>query len=250
MTPRNRFSIARLRRGVALLRRRGLAGNVHWFAAIIPYRLWLHFSPAGRRELYFDTVNRVNTGKDDEVRPDIDVSGDRCDEIKPHEPTMPWRFLTAMRQVVQVDYSKFVFIDIGCGKGRALLLAEQFPFKRVIGVELSPALVDIARTNLAQYGSQSEVICAEAGSYDLPREPLVLYLYNPFVGSLFDSFIFRVEESIRLVPRPVYIVYNYPVCEARLSASPSFTRLASSRELFPRLAREYELFAVYAHLNG
>jgi hypothetical protein len=47
-----------------------------------------------------------------------------------------------------IDYAQFVFIDFGSGKGRPLLLATQFPFKHIIGVEFSEELHRIAEENI------------------------------------------------------------------------------------------------------
>lgn len=233
----------RITRGLSLkwaLKQHGLLGSVRWLVLSVPYHLWLHLSPDGRRELAFDALNDVDTeGIVHASQLDIPVPLDQRREIIQYAPTRPRRFFQLLN-AVPVDFSKFVFVDVGCGKGRALLLAERFPFKRIIGVEFSPALVEIARANVSRHCGRCGVICADACSYELPREPLLLYLSNPFTGSLFARFLSNVEASIRAHPRPVYVLYSTPVCEGQLAASSLFVRLASRQKLF----------ALYAHVNA
>jgi SAM-dependent methyltransferase len=51
----------------------------------------------------------------------------------------------ALKDLLPLD--TYTFIDLGCGKGRALLVASEFPFRAIIGVELSSRLAEIARRN-------------------------------------------------------------------------------------------------------
>src|SRR3954466_14494536 len=80
-----------------------------------------------------------------------------------------------------------VFLDLGAGMGRILVLAARYPFKRVIGVELAPELAAIARRNLASARlrrrvGDTEVITADATTYVVPDDVTVVYLFNPFTG--------------------------------------------------------------------
>jgi len=71
-------------------------------------------------------------------------------------------------------------VDLGSGKGRALIIAARMGFQRVIGVEFAAELADIARRNLAITEARAEVILGDAGEYALPDGALGIYLYNPF----------------------------------------------------------------------
>ena len=74
---------------------------------------------------------------------------------------------------------------MGSGKGRALVAAA-LPFRRIVGVEFSPELEELARANVERfmrksaYGGSIESVCEDATAYDLPPEPLVLHFFNPF----------------------------------------------------------------------
>src|SRR5580704_1717125 len=77
----------------------------------------------------------------------------------PYQPTEPGLFTEMIERTVEqarVDLSEFTFLDLGSGKGRTLLMASDYPFRRIIGVELLPSLDEIARENLRQYKSESQ----------------------------------------------------------------------------------------------
>src|SRR6202453_3410424 len=80
-------------------------------------------------------------------------------------PSVFHAVMDAMRERLQLDFERFTFVDAGSGKGRALLLASDYPFREIIGVELSPELERIARSNIARY--------AEAKGSLVPRPPVI-----------------------------------------------------------------------------
>jgi SAM-dependent methyltransferase len=84
-------------------------------------------------------------------------------------------------------------VDLGSGKGRALIIAARMGFRRVIGVEFAAELADIARRNLALTGSRAEVILGDAGEYAFPGGPLGIYLYNPFSGEIMRKVAAQLE---------------------------------------------------------
>ena len=102
----------------------------------------------------------------------------------PYQPTDPALF-REMMSALPIQFDKFTFIDIGSGKGRTLLMASEYPFQKIIGVELLPELHQVAQENLRLYQSESqkcfalESVCGNATTFPFPAEPLVLYLFNP-----------------------------------------------------------------------
>src|SRR5690348_15787582 len=93
-------------------------------------------------------------------------------------PSEPWLFEEIMR-VLDIDFRQFTFIDLGSGKGRTLLMAASYGFRRTIGVEYMPELHRAAVENLRRfvvaqgiYSTQVECICLDARDFDFPPEPL------------------------------------------------------------------------------
>jgi SAM-dependent methyltransferase len=163
----------------------------------------------------------------------------------PYQPTEPGLFTEMIERTVEqarVDLSEFTFLDLGSGKGRTLLMASDYPFRRIVGVELLPSLDEIARENLRQYKSESqrcfafESICADATDFPLPSEPLFMYLFNPFPESILRQVIANLEKSIREHPRPVYVLYHNPLLEHVVSEGGSLHKIAGTHQ--------YSIFAV------
>jgi len=122
-------------------------------------------------------------------------------------------------QALPVSPEGFTFIDLGSGKGRTLLMASDYPFRRVIGVELLKELHDVARKNIANYHSDQqkcfdlEAISEDARQFEFPAEPFVLYLFNPFPEYVLRSVLENLRRSLNEVPREFYVIYHNLVHE-------------------------------------
>lgn len=95
---------------------------------------------------------------------------------------------------LDIRYEDWHFVDVGCGKGRALMIAKKFPFKRVIGVEYSPKLATAAR---ALTGAM--VSCCDAADYKFPEAPLVVFMYHPFDKSVLEKVLANLHGEVILV---------------------------------------------------
>jgi SAM-dependent methyltransferase len=115
-----------------------------------------------------------------------------------------------------IGYSEFTFVDVGSGTGRAMLIASLFPFRRIIGVELSSELNEIAQKNLSRCNKDKQkckdvaALLADACAYEFPPEPLVIFMYNPFGEKTMSHVIGNLIGSFRECPRPILIVYWRP----------------------------------------
>ncbi len=146
----------------------------------------------------------------------------------PYQPSEPMVFEEMLRSL-EIDCSKFTFVDIGSGKGRTLLMAAEFGFHRVIGVELLLELHEVALRNIATSGySNVESVCADGRDYSFPREPLVLYLFNPLPATALSQTISSLRNSLQEHPRPVKIIYHNPVSEGVLSSAPFLKKIHST----------------------
>lgn len=105
------------------------------------------------------------------------------------------------------------FIDLGSGKGRALLLASRYPFAKVIGVEFARELVEEARRNAANFPAAEqkctdvESVHGDAITYELPPTDTVLFLYNPFNAKIMEGVAQHTLASLRAHPRALHVVY-------------------------------------------
>jgi tRNA1(Val) A37 N6-methylase TrmN6 len=144
--------------------------------------------------------------------------------------------MDALAQHTKINFKDFTFIDLGSGKGRALLMAADYPFRRILGVELLPSLNQIAQQNLAQYHSESqkcfaiESVCADATAFALPEAALVIYLFNPFPESGLRSALANLQDSLNRHPRPTYVVYHNPQLEAVLNETGRLKRIVGTHQ--------------------
>jgi SAM-dependent methyltransferase len=112
-----------------------------------------------------------------------------------------------------VDFARFAFVDYGSGKGKALLLAADYPFREIVGVEFARPLHDIAARNIALYSSPTQrchairSACADALAFEPPGGPLVGFFFNPFDDATTDGVIAKLVESVRRDPRDVFVIY-------------------------------------------
>ena len=160
---------------------------------------------------------------------DPELSG----EGVPYARTPELVFEEAMRAVA-ADLRGFTFVDIGAGKGLALLLASRYPFQRIVGVEFSKPLVETALANFRAFKDQAQrcsdlsCVCADALFYVLPEEPLVLYLFNPFQGSLMRGMARKVAERLRGRPEDIWLIYVNPVEHRMFDEIPELQRVSCS----------------------
>jgi SAM-dependent methyltransferase len=140
------------------------------------------------------------------------------------------------------------FVDFGCGKGRVLLLASEFGFSRVVGVEFSGLLCEIARANVAGYrrrrsgGAPIMVIEGDAAEYKFMDDETVLFFFNPFDAVVLAAVLDGVVASVHRRPRRVWIVYNNPRWPEVIECA-GFTPIG--RHTFPS-----GVFTIYENLSS
>lgn len=125
----------------------------------------------------------------------------------------PSVFRAVMAQLPAELRSGATFIDIGSGKGRAAMLASQYSFEKVIGVEIAPDLHRIATENVARFIPKGtdcapvELMLADAAAYTFPAGPLVVYLYHPFCRPVLERVLRNLGQSLADQPREAAVVY-------------------------------------------
>ncbi len=108
------------------------------------------------------------------------------------------------------------FIDYGCGKGRALFVAEYCGFTNLIGVDIAKELIEDANQNKLLYkkinpSSKIDFYFEDAITYQIPREAKVFYFFNPFGLEIMQKVIENIKESVASNPRKVYCLYLNPI---------------------------------------
>lgn len=224
---------------------------LHWIRDSIHYRGFIptaalfltrvfeflrDLTPARRRlrfgDLQFDFDHNVNT-----TWSNVGLRT-RIREIfsgEPYQPIEADQFHEMIR-ALNIDPAHFTFIDLGSGKGRALLLASEYPFRRIIGVEILPELHAIAQENIRKYTNPTqrcfnlESVCADARDYTLPNEPTLLYLFNPFFEPVLKDVLACIGNSLRAKPRDFLLLYANPLSEHVVASANSFNKVSGTHQ--------------------
>lgn len=124
-------------------------------------------------------------------------------------------------RMLPIDPGEFTCIDFGSGKGKVLLLAAEFGFRKAVGVEFSPSLHAVAAANVDRYKQATnrdceiECICQDAAEYPIPEGNLVIFLFGPFHEPVFMEVVKKLRQSLEVHDRPVYLInFGSPLAKA------------------------------------
>ena len=137
---------------------------------------------------------------------------------------------------LSIDHSRYTFIDIGSGKGRALLVASEFPFARIVGVEYDARLHGIASRNVQRYRSRTqrcrdiECLHRDALQFPFPTGPLVVYMFNPFRPPVLVPLLRNLQASYARAPRDIILLYASPTHREFVTAETVLAPALSARD--------------------
>ena len=121
------------------------------------------------------------------------------------------------------------FVDVGAGMGRVVLLAAKRPYRQIVGVEISPALHEIAKANRDKFPKDGvrcrdiRLVRADASVFTFPRGDLAVYLYNPFRSEVFAPMLDRL---LAVSAREVVLLYHTPLERETIEAREAFDCVA------------------------
>lgn len=108
------------------------------------------------------------------------------------------------------------FIDIGCGKGRAMCVAAQMGAQKITGIDFSKEFCDQSKLNLLKTQQkfpqlQFSVLNNDAFYYEIPADADCIFMFNPFDEVIMSGVIENIEMSLEEHPRPVTVIYANPM---------------------------------------
>lgn len=141
---------------------------------------------------------------------------------------------------LQFRPQQFVFMDLGCGKGKPLFFASDYPFKAIVGVEASHETAAIALKNVRTYKSPRQkctninIITDDVLNYEFPSEHLVIYLGNPFVphSPMYDTLLERLKDVLIRYDKQMYIMYYCPDSHAHFDRCPFLEKITHYKSIF------------------
>jgi SAM-dependent methyltransferase len=163
---------------------------------------------------WFDFSRGVETDRPTALH-HLSLAG-RAEDGQSYAAARPGGIRMALRGLPIKDFSAFTFVDLGSGKGRALMIAAEYKFRRILGIEFARELHEAAERNLTAWkkryrpGMDVESVHADALDYHFPEEPLVIYYFNSFAPAAAAKVLTRLGTSLAEKPREVYVIYMFP----------------------------------------
>lgn len=145
------------------------------------------------------------------------------------------RVFARIIRAAAIEPANYVMVDFGSGKARALILGAEYGFKRLLGIELAPALHEAAVRNVHAYRQRRtqappiELHCGDAAAWPIPEERVFLFLYNPFAEPVVARIARRLEISLRRRPRDVVVAYRNPVHARVFDGLASLVKIGANR---------------------
>jgi len=137
-----------------------------------------------------------------------------------YRPLWEGMFHTALESL-GTPLEGYTFVDLGCGKGKLLLLGAGYPFARIIGVEFAPALLATAQRNIERFrdlhpeAPPIEAVLGDARHWTLPAGPVVALIFNAFDPNTTREVMKGIDrEAAREAPLFVLYVNLRRVAEA------------------------------------
>ena len=243
--PTRLFKWSDLQRLASLVRARGIGGALTEARTATLYRL---AALEGRR---FDRTHSVETNELVFME-DLTRAAEQRGADPNYTPSLTSLLRIALRQLPH-DLSDHVFIDVGSGKGRVLLVAAQHKFKRVVGVELTQELHEQAQRNIATFRGPRQTpeihsVLSDAREFEIPEEPCVLYIFGAVAvyGELFGTVIRNVERSYLRAPRAMFLITLNVEATAVMQENSVFTELAVRGILTSVVLRKFGSVRIFA----
>jgi SAM-dependent methyltransferase len=171
-------------------------------------------------DLEFDRRFGINTATSIPAWKLTDVSSPNLVHAANYVPSQE-KDVSMLFGLLPIQPEDYVFVDLGSGKGKVLLLAAEYGFARIVGVEFSPSLHAMAQANIERYRAVSsrnctiESVCQDAANYAIPSEKLVIFLYGPFHEPVFRSVVARLRQSLETHDRTIFVInFGSPLAEA------------------------------------
>ena len=162
----------------------------------------------------FDWRHHIRTCQTAEL-PRLTIRSGNAEHGTGYGPSHP-KLVFEILDSLGIDYREYIFVDLGSGKGRTLVIASEYPFQRIVGVEFAEELHRTALENVANYTSRTqqskniECLLLDATEFVPPPIPTVFWMYNPFRPPVLIPVLRNLEKSLSAVQRDVILVYLTP----------------------------------------
>jgi SAM-dependent methyltransferase len=144
----------------------------------------------------------------------------------------------------------FTLVDVGCGKGRAVMLASEYGFREIVGVELNSRLAAVAKKNLHKWlrspraCANVAVVHGDALSFPVPDGPVVLFFFNSFEQEMVEMWLDRLAHAASARTHPIDLIYVHPEFDALVRRVPGMQAIAHAEIPFSAEDAAADVFGV------
>lgn len=134
-----------------------------------------------------------------------------------YQPTKVIYLRKFLQQIKAIIPAKPVLVDFGCGKGRVLLIASEYGFNELRGIEFSHELCEIAKINIDIFRSRNKtdavfrIIESDVTKYSVQSDENVFFMFNPFSETVMEQALNNISTSLKEWPRKILIIYVNPI---------------------------------------
>lgn len=164
----------------------------------------------GELKYRIDTTAAINVSR-------LKLKGNQLKHATEYMPVNYFTLETLLERIPDIA-KKGIFLDIGCGKGRAMCVAAMHGYKRVEGIDFAKELLDAAEKNLAGIKKRNPVInynllWGDVNSLSIDERVSTIFLFNPFDEVLMKQVIRKINNSLAKRPRCLFVLYCTPMYE-------------------------------------
>ena len=197
----------------------------------------------------FDRKHMVDTAGSVRLE-DLIVLGDNKKHGVYYEPT-PQKVFLRLLSKLDIEYQEFEFVDFGCGKGRPLILAARYPFRKITGVEFAVELAEVARSNLRSFVDKRqqcqnlEVLCMDARQYEIPEGKAILYFFNPFNICIMEAIAQNLKKTFTRTRAKKIVIYYHPQSARVFEKLPFLKKVESGERLVNFASPQFRGFVIF-----
>ncbi len=161
----------------------------------------------GERKYNIDTTAAINLSK-------LKLKGN---QLKHATEYMPVNYFTleVLLERMPDAAKRGIFLDIGCGKGRAMCVAAANGYQKVEGIDFARELISAATNNLERIKKQYPLTrytltWGDLNSLAIDEHVSTIFLFNPFDEFLMKQVIRKINSSLAKHPRHLFVLYCTP----------------------------------------
>ncbi len=198
--------------------------GINWNFRIASYVIW--------QEIKGEKKYRINTTGANELK-SMEKQGIDISHATVYMPVTYFQLEEIFRELPR-DQRKH-FMDIGCGKGRALCVAAHHGYGKVTGIDFSEEFCLAAKKNLEITKEDFPSLTYTITTQDASLSPILLdvdciFLFNPFDEVIMVRVVRSIMSSLKLHPRNLNLAYANPLYK-KLFLEKGFTETYYSKRL-------------------